>query len=88
MGLSDLTLAAGQVVVVRSTSNLSLVGVQKALNFGTIQLVNGLSDNFSIGDSVVLKIDLEKESPFMVISGKYYYLINEKDISGKEPPAS
>jgi len=86
MALTDLKLSAGQVVVVRSASNLQLVGVQKALNFGTIQLVNGLSDSYSIGDSVLLKIDLEKETPFMVISGTYFYLINETDISGKEPP--
>lgn len=87
MALTDLKLAAGQVVIIRSTSNLSLVGVQRALNFGTIQLINSLSDKYVIGNNVLLKIDLEKQTPFMIISGQYYYIINETDISGVEPPA-
>lgn len=86
MALSDLKLAAGQVVVSRSDSTLGILGVQVAMNFGTVQLVNQLSDTYSIGTRVIISADLEKVKPFMVISGTYFYLLNESDLSGIEPP--
>lgn len=79
MALSDLILSAGEVVVLLSSSTSGVVAADGAvaINFGTIQKVNDLSD-YTVGQSVMF--NLEKTLPFTIISGNVFYLINENDI--------
>lgn len=81
--LSDLILGKGEVVVILSDSSLGIVGVDIGVNFGTVQLVNQLSDKTIVGQSVWF--DKKKATAFMVISGVVFYKIKEDDITGTEP---
>ena len=83
MALSDITLGANEVIVILSDSTLSIVSAGKALNFGTIQRVNQLTDRFRVSESVMF--DINKAIPFMIISGQIFYKVNENDISFSEP---
>jgi len=82
MALSDLILNTGEVVVVLSTSELGIAPDGVALNFGSVQLVNQLSDKTIVGQSVWF--DIGKATPFMIISGTTFYRLNESDISARE----
>jgi co-chaperonin GroES (HSP10) len=84
VALSDIILPAGKVIVLKSTSTLQLNATGVALNFGTVQSVNDLCDVASAGDSIWFNKD--KAIPFMVISGRTYYLVDEQDIISSEPP--
>lgn len=83
MALSDLTLGSGEVVVILSNSTLSIVPNDTAINFGTVQLVNQLSDKTTVGQSVWF--DISKATPFMIISGQIFYKVNEQYITASEP---
>ena len=83
MALSDITLGANEVIVILSDSTLGLAPAGKALNFGTIQAVNQLTDKFRVGTSVLF--DKESSTLFMIISGQIFYKVNENDISFSEP---
>lgn len=82
MALSDLILGADEVVVILSDSSLGIVGVNTGVNFGTVQLVNQLSDKTTVGQSVWF--DITKATPFMVISGQVFYKVKETDITAAE----
>jgi len=86
MGLSDLILNKGEVVVIRSESSIGIVGVGTGINFGTVQMVNDLCDSVSVGTSVWF--DLKDATPFMVVSGQVFYKLREEHITGNEPPIS
>lgn len=83
MGLSDIILGRGEVIVILSDSTLGIVSAGKALNFGIVQSVNQLTDKVTVGQSVMF--DVEKSTPFMIISGQIFYRVNENDISFSEP---
>lgn len=83
MALSDLVLAAGELVVILSDSTEGVIGVDTGINFGTVQLVNDLSDKVSVGNSVWF--DISKATAFMIISGTKFYKLLETDISAIEP---
>lgn len=85
MALSDIILGANEVIVILSSSTTGMVGVDKALNFGTVQKVNQLSDKTTIGQSVLF--NPEQAIPFMIISGQIFYKVNEDLITLTEPPA-
>ncbi len=80
--LSDLTLAAGEVVVILSDSTAGVAANGVAINFGTVQLVNDLCDTVSVGNSVWF--DKTNAIPFMIISGQTFYKVKETDISATE----
>lgn len=82
MALSDLILSKGEVVVILSTSELGIAPNGVALNFGSVQLVNDLSDRTVVGQSVWF--DVGKAIPFMIISGITFYRLKEDDISAYE----
>ena len=82
MALSDLILPAGKVVVIPSISTQNIVADGSALNFGTVQMVNDLCDVAVAGDSIWF--DKSKATPFMVISGQTYYMVDEQDITSGE----
>jgi len=82
MALTDITLDKGKVIVILSDSYSGMVGSGVSLNFGTVQRVNQLSDKTTVGQSVLF--DIEKATPFMIISGKTFYLVDEADISSSE----
>ncbi len=84
MALSDIILGAGQAIVILSDSTLGIVSAGIALNFGTVQAVNELSDKTTVGQSVMF--DISKATPFMIISGQTFYLANEDDFQLTEPP--
>jgi hypothetical protein len=79
MPLSDIILPAGQAIVTLSSSSLSLAANGIALNFGTVQRVNQISDKLVVGQSIMF--DKGKAIPFMIISGTTFFLINEDDIT-------
>lgn len=85
MALSDIILPAGQIIVIKSSSTLSLNSNGVALNFGTVQRVNNLCDITTVGSSVMF--NEAKATPFMIISGQIFYLVNEDDISMIETEA-
>jgi len=82
MPLSDLILGGGEVVVILSDSSIGIVGVDTGVNFGTVQLVNQLSDKTTVGQTVWL--DIKKATAFMVISGQVFYKVKETDITAAE----
>jgi hypothetical protein len=86
MALSDLVLGSGEVVVILSDSTLGIVPDGVALNFGTVQLVNQLSDKTTVGQSVWF--DIKNATPFQVISGQTFYKVQEQYITASEPPLS
>ena len=53
-----------------------------ALNFGSVQRVYETSDKTTVGDSVLFNIN--KSTPFTIISGNVFYLIDETDIQFTE----
>lgn len=83
MALSDLILGNGEVVVILSTSYLDIAPDGVAINFGTVQLVNQLSDKTTVGQSVWF--DITKATPFMIISGTKFYKVQEQYITASEP---
>lgn len=85
MALEDIILGKNEVVVVLSDSTLGLVAVDDALNFGTVQLVNQLSNKTTVGQSVLF--DIKTATTFRVISGIVFYKVNENEITLTEPPA-
>jgi len=78
--LSDLILAKGKVIVLLSESINEVVTAEGgvALNFGSVQRVYETSDKTTVGDSVLFNIN--QSTPFTIISGNVFYLIDEKDI--------
>lgn len=82
MALSDIILGSGEIVVILSTSSLGIAATDTALNFGTVQLVNQLSDKTVVGQSVWF--DIKNATPFMIISGQAFYKLNEKYIEAIE----
>jgi len=80
MGLTDLILSKGKVIVLLSASGNDIVATSwgKALNFGSVQRVYETSDKTTVGDSVMF--DVNQSTPFTIISGNVFYLIDEKDI--------
>lgn len=85
MALSDLILPKGKIVVVLSNTNYNFAAAGKALNFGIVQVVNDLCDVTEVG--LVVWFDINKATPFMVISGQTYYMVDEQNIiSGETAP--
>ncbi|HMW11306.1 MAG TPA: hypothetical protein PJ987_12795 [Bacteroidia bacterium] len=84
MALSDLILPKGKVVVLLSESINDVVTAEggTALNFGSVQRVYETSDKTTVGDSVLFNIN--KSTPFTIISGNVFYLIDETDIQFTE----
>mgnify|MGYP003431808671 FL=1 len=84
MAISDLILAKGKVIVLLSESINDVVTAEGgiALNFGSVQRVYETSDKTTVGDSVLFNIN--KSTPFTIISGNVFYLIDETDIQFKE----
>ncbi len=85
MALSDIILGRNEIIVILSDSTTGMVGVSKALNFGTVQKVNQLSDKSVVGQSILF--DISKAVPFMIVSGQTFYKVNEDLITLTEPPA-
>lgn len=77
MALSDLNLPAGKIIVMASGSAANVVSAGVALNFGSVQKINELTDNFVVGQSVMFNVN--DGTPFSIISGTKFYLIDEKD---------
>lgn len=88
MALNDIILNAGEVIVISSDSTLGILPASGgvALNFGTVVLVNDLSNKTTVGQSV--QFDKTKAIPFIIISGQTYYTVKEDDISFYEPPVT
>ena len=84
MALSDLILPKGKVVVLLSESINDVVTAEggTVLNFGSVQRVYETSDKTTVGDSVLFNIN--KSTPFTIISGNVFYLIDETDIQFTE----
>lgn len=83
MALSDIILEAGTCVVIKSSSTLGIIPNGSALNFGSVQAVNQLSDKVTVGQSITF--DVTKATPFQIISGTTFYLVQEADIQFNEP---
>lgn len=83
MALSDIILPAGKIIVISSTSTLGLTANGKALYFGTTQRVNDLCEVTSAGASIWYTVD-DGTTPFMIISGTIFYMIDENDIIASE----
>lgn len=84
MSLDQIILGKNEVIVVLSDSTLGLVPVSDALNFGTVQMVNQLSNKTTVGQSVLF--DIKTAIPFRIISGVVFYKVNENEITLTEPP--
>lgn len=84
MALSDLILNKGEVIVILSSSYYDIVPAEggKALSFGSIQRVSDLSD-YTVGN--VVMFDIKNATPFMIISGQTFYIVNEENIRFTEP---
>ena len=84
MALNNLILPKGKVIVLLSSSINDVVTAEGgvALNFGSVQRVYDTSDKTTVGDSVLFNIN--KSTPFTIISGNVFYLIDETDIQFKE----
>lgn len=85
MALTDIILPKGKIIVIKSSSLNGIVSNGKALNFGTVQAVNDLCDVTEIGGSVWF--DEGKSTPFMIISGTTFYMVDEDDIISNETAA-
>jgi len=87
MALSDFILNKGELVVLLGSSDTGITTAEggKALNFGSIQKVNDLSD-YTVGDNIQFSID--DAVPFTIISGNVFYLIKEDSVRFTEitPP--
>lgn len=84
MALADIILGRNEVIVIKSSSTTGMAGVDVALNFGTVQKVNQLSDRTRVGQSILF--NPEQAIPFMIISGQTFYKVNEDLITLIEPP--
>ena len=84
MALNNLILPKGKVIVLLSSSISEVVTAEGgvALNFGSVQRVYDTSDKTTVGDSVLFNIN--KSTPFTIISGNVFYLIDETDIQFTE----
>ncbi len=84
MALNNLILPKGKVIVLLSSSISEVVTAEGgvALNFGSVQRVYDTSDKTTVGDSVLFNIN--KSTPFTIISGNVFYLIDETDIQFPE----
>jgi hypothetical protein len=82
MALNDLILPSGKIVVIPSISTQNIGADGSAVNFGIVQMVNDLCDVATAGDSIWF--DKSKATPFMVISGQTYYMVDEQDITSGE----
>lgn len=82
MPLSDIIIPAGKIIVILSGSALGLAPAGKALNFGTVQRVNDLCDSTTVGSSVWF--DITNATPFMIISGQIFYMVDEDTIISGE----
>lgn len=85
MGLANIILGRNEVIVIKSGSTTGMIGVDVALNFGTVQKVNQLTDRTRVGQSVLFNPD--QAIPFMILSGITFYKVNEDLITLTEPPA-
>ena len=83
MALSDLVLSKGEVIVISSDSKLGIISDGKDLMFGVVQRVNDLCDITAVGDSVMFNVN--RATPFMIVSGQLFYLIQEQYLSFSEP---
>lgn len=82
MALADIILDKGKVILIKAASSSGMVGTDKGLNFGIVQMVNQLSDKTTVGQSVLF--NEERSIPFMIISGQTFYLVDEADITSSE----
>jgi len=82
VALTDIILDKGKAILILSDSYSGMVATDVALNFGIVQRVNQLSDKVTVGQSVLF--DKTKATPFMIISGQTFYLVDEADISSSE----
>jgi len=82
MAAPAITLGAGQVLITNSTSVLGIYSVDNKVQFGTVALVNDLSDKVTVNDSVMY--DKDKVQSTLIYGSTLYLLIDEKYISGIE----
>ena len=82
MGLEKLVLKNGQIALTelpRDDQNITLDN--SPFLFGTIEAVNDLSDNYTVGSVVIF--DATNALKF-VFEGSYFFLITEDNIKLKE----
>lgn len=85
MALSDVILPRGKIIVILSDSVYGLAATgEQALNFGSVQKVNQLTDAVTVGQIVLF--DVTKATPFYIVSGVKFYMVDEDDISLTETP--
>jgi len=82
MAAPSITLGAGQVLITNSTSVLGIYSLDNNVQFGTVALVNDLSDKVTVNDSVMY--DKDKVQSTLIYGSTLYLLIDEKYISGIE----
>lgn len=82
MAAPSITLGAGQVLITNSTSVLGIYSLDNKVQFGTVALVNDLSDKVTVNDSVMY--DKDKVQSTLIYGSTLYLLIDEKYISGIE----
>lgn len=82
MAAPSITLGAGQVLITNSTSVLGIYSLDNKVQFGTVALVNDLSDKVTVNDSVMY--DKDNVQSTLIYGSTLYLLIDEKYISGIE----
>lgn len=85
MAAPSITLANGEVLVTESSSTLGIYGFDYGeIKFGTVQAVYATSDKTTVGDAVMFN---PKNAKQFFYGSTRYLIINENNISGKEPAA-
>lgn len=82
MAAIDIILNAGQIVLSQSTSWTGIVLDDSPLLFGSVEVINDLTDRFEVGNNVLF--DPTNATKFSY-SGIEYFLTTEDKVFFQEP---
>lgn len=81
MAAPDIILGKGQVLLTQGQSTLGIMPISKNVSFGQIALLNDLSDNYSVGVTVMFNPNMGSA---FIYGSTVYTIIDEQYISGAE----
>jgi len=84
MAAPDISLGKSEVLLINSASTLGIVPLDNTVMFGTVEKVSDLCDAFSVGVAVFFNPTKARK---IIYGSTIYYIIEEQNISGIEPPA-
>ena len=76
MAVPDIIINKGQIVLSQSTSGWGIVMDNNDFLFGSVEIVNDLTEQYSVGDIVLF--DPQGAKLFMYDDGTYYLTTEDK----------